>query len=136
MVVSLSIPAASSSRAITTRMGSRGMAYPPGPYICGSCVVSRPVSVSSGFRPPLRTIMQMRMRPWQKKMVMKRMMRISRMVNSLVLMFLVMERARSVWFGLIPTYSLTSRYREGEARHVQIVSNIANKVPDTKHRKI
>lgn len=36
------------------------------------------------------------MRPWQKKMVAKRMMRMSRTVNSLLLMFLVRDRARSV----------------------------------------
>lgn len=29
--------------------------------------------------------------------------------------------------------SLTSRYQE---RHLHIVSNVANKLPDTKHRKI
>jgi 4-hydroxybenzoate polyprenyltransferase len=40
------------------------------------------------------------MRPWQKNMVVKRMMRIKRMVNSLLLMFLVMLSARSVLPGL------------------------------------
>lgn len=39
--------------------------------------------------------MHSRMRPWQKKMVTQRMMRMSMTVNSLLLMFLVMDRARS-----------------------------------------
>ena len=40
--------------------------------------------------------MHRRINPWQKKMVVKRMIRMMRTVNSLLLMFLVMERARSV----------------------------------------
>jgi len=36
-----------------------------------------------------------RMRPWQKKMVAKRMMSMRRTVNSLLLMFFVRDRARS-----------------------------------------
>jgi len=39
--------------------------------------------------------MHSRIRPWQKKMVVNRMMRMMRTVNSLLLMFLVMDRARS-----------------------------------------
>jgi len=39
--------------------------------------------------------MHKRISPWQKKMVVNRMMRMMRTVNSLLLMFFVMDRARS-----------------------------------------
>lgn len=94
-MVSLSMPAASSSRARTTRIGCRGIAYPPGPYICLSALRRS----SSEERLGRRMSRQRRMRPWQKKMVAKRMMRMSRTVNSLLLMFLVRDRARSACDG-------------------------------------
>jgi hypothetical protein len=44
---------------------------------------------------PLTISMHKRIKPWQKKMVTKRMMRIRSIVNSLLLMFLVIDSARS-----------------------------------------
>jgi hypothetical protein len=56
---------------------------------------------SSAERFGRRVSRHRRMRPWQKKMVAKRMISMSRTVNSLLLMFLVRDSARSVmwWNG-------------------------------------
>lgn len=90
-VVSLSIPAASSSRASTTRIGRRGSENPANAITPGKGDDCR----SSSSRRGRVTSMQSLMRLWQKKMVVKIMMRIRRMESSLLTMLPVIERARS-----------------------------------------
>lgn len=83
-------------------MGSRGMAYPlPGAICWIISGLTTPPSLeeelllcSVPFR-DLITSMQSLMRLWQKKMVMNKMMRMSKMVNSDEVMFLVRVRERS-----------------------------------------
>ncbi len=76
-------------------------------------------------------IMQILINPWQKKIVADNMTRIKSTVNSLLLMFFVIESARSISHLLVSMGA-----QDTSLKHLQTASISINKMPATKQRTI